>query len=244
MNCNFEFKQFGGYLLLSRIFTSMTLTNKKFQIDKYYKIIINNCFKEPVICLNDYINQNNFNNLKSISSIYLVNPNLLSNILLEWKFLRYSSLSVTDKHSLCNYLFQILLALLIDTNNTTVSSPNSSSFNYHSTIFFNYDILDKLMNYLFDANTDSFVFDDKLCYLFVDIFKQFNLVCNSFASKTKDLLKKFFNYLILLHPQSNFIVISSKKQFYNHICFSKFVSFYVFFLNRNMKMFKFQILIM
>ena len=38
MNCNFEFKQFDGYFLLSRIFTSMTLTNKKFQIDLIYYI--------------------------------------------------------------------------------------------------------------------------------------------------------------------------------------------------------------
>lgn len=226
MKCNYEFKQFDGYFLLSRIFTSITLTNKTFPIDKYFKILINNCFKEPVICLNDYMRQTScLNNIKSTTNIYLVNPNLLSNILLEWKFLRYSSLNSNEKHNLCNFLFQTLWTLLLDTNSNSLSPSNSSSssFNYHSTIFFNYEILDKLMNYLFDANTDSFVFDDKLCYLFVDIFKQFNLVCNSFASKTKDLLKKFFNYLILLHPQSSFIVISSKKQFYNQLNFSKYL---------------------
>ena len=148
-------------------------------------------------------------------NIYLINPNLLSNILLEWKFLRYSLLSLSEKQSLCHYLFQILLSLLIETNNI------NSSFNYHSTVFFNYDILDKLMNYLLDANTDHFKFDEKLCHLFVDIFKQFNLVCNSFASKTKDLLKKFFNYLIILHPQNNFIVISSRKLFFDHLNLGK-----------------------
>jgi hypothetical protein len=76
MNNNYEFKQFDGYFLLSRIFTSITLKNPIFEIDKYFKIILNNCFKEPVVslCLNNQKTNFIFNN-KTTTNIFLINPN-------------------------------------------------------------------------------------------------------------------------------------------------------------------------
>jgi hypothetical protein len=185
-----------------------------FPIDRYFKILLNNCFKEPVV--NTLECSFKFNptraEAKSTVDLFLVNSDLLTFILLEWNLIKYSSLSIKTKQGLCSCLFETMQMLLNDKN---------PSFSYHSNVFAKFNYLDRLMDYILDANTDNFIYDTKLCDLFIQIFKNFNHVCYSLASKTKQLLASYNRYLNTLHPEKNFNIVNLQKSYFFNLILSK-----------------------
>lgn len=207
---NYNFKTTNGYCLLSRIFTTKMLTGeKKLNIVQYFYILLNSCFKESFL-----IPENNCEVITSNRNLHLININLLTNVILDWKFIGYSSINDQDKTKLCLLVFQALNRLLSDYENTGNLS-NINIHSYNSNIFYKYKIFDLLINYLLDANSDKFLFNDQMVYLFIQIFKNFNTVCCSLISKMKYLIESFNRFLLVLHPEFDSNIVNPKINYFD-----------------------------
>lgn len=208
---------------------------------KLFVVLINGSFRKPVFCMNFYTDENiemcyNFKrtfktdlnstnelakNNKS-SNIYIINADLLAQVIIEWTLWRpfetissYSTPSSPSQspHSFYNtqtnlwkHIFQILNKILDDDHLSQL---------YHSNLFLKYNLLEKLIHFLLDANEENCVFDESSCVSLINIFKHFNSI-RSQASVTKQLFSNFFDYLHILHPENNaYIVYSSKLFYYN-----------------------------
>lgn len=205
-----------------------------------FVILINGCFYKPVFCLNYYFtnleniewcfslnpkNQVNFDKseseeFKTNSCIYVINPELLAQVIIEWElWIPFEKLIQNTKESnLYKYKFQILNKLLEDEN---------KSQTYHSGLFLKYNLLEKLMHFLLDANAENHLIDQITCSSLISIFKHFNSVFTttsnlsmasnqnmSSVSVTKQIFNNFFDYLYILHPENNVYIVNQKNEFY------------------------------
>ncbi len=147
-NIQNEFKKIDGYILLQRIFTSVASISKitlrsnnnannnnnnnslnYFEIikKKLFVVLINGCFRKPIFCINLYSNESletciNLTRSKdksTNSSIYLININLLSKVIIEWAL--WSRLKINGQNNdsekkfsnnVWKYKFKILNKLL------------------------------------------------------------------------------------------------------------------------------------
>ena len=240
-NIQLEFKKMDGYSMLQRIFTSIASLNrfttklsKNKQSNSYYGsiqkelfvVLLNGSFRKPVLCMNNYssdkiemcINktkkEKNVNCLKGYN-IYLINPDLLSKVIIEWTlwqpFETHSPDSKLNRTSLWKQIFEILNNLLEDDHSSQV---------YHSDVFIRFNLLDKLMHFLLDANGENCVFERNSCASLISIFKHFNSLHYG-SSRTKRLFSNFFEYLHILHPENNAYIINSTGSFYYNLTLSK-----------------------
>lgn len=256
-----EFRKMDGYVLLKRIFTSIASLNKYLVKNQHYLkeksyysfiqkelfiTLINGSFFKPVFSLNYYdTSKDNIDfcyerpvrksekkteeTFCNLSSINVVNPQILSNLIIEWElWIPLENLDNKLVKSTCLYkfAFQILNKLL--------NFENKSQL-YHSNLFLKYNLLEKLIIFLLDANEENFLLDSSACAELINIFKHFNSIFtwssgddhpNGSKSTTKKLFSNFFDYLYLLHPENNVYIINQKNEFYFHLSKSKFYLFF------------------
>ncbi len=247
-NIQNEFKKIDGYVLLQRIFTSVASISKitsrsntnnnilnYFEIikKKLFVVLINGCFRKPIFCINLYSNESletciNLSKSKdksSNSSIYLININLLSKVIIEWAL--WSRMKITGQvnndidnqlsNNLWKYIFQILNKLLENVNSSQL---------YHSNLFYSNNLHEKLIHFLLDANEENCPFDTASCNSLISIFKNFNLIRLSINSTsqsnaiTKQLFSNFFDYLNVLHSENRAYIVYSTKDFYFNLTIS------------------------
>lgn len=236
------------YLLISGDKTEILNYYAQIQNDLFV-ILLNGCFHKPVICMNYYCT--NFENIELCfnvntvkqtepetekfnlrklasddllkSSIHVINPDLLSQVIIEWElWIPFKSLLKSDKNDNRNvykFMFQILNKLLENENKSQM---------YHSNIFLKYNLLEKLMNFMLDANAENYLVDQATCLSLINIFKHFNSVYTSNPTNnqhyqqtnsstmniTKQLFSSFFDYLYILHPENNVYIVNQKNEFY------------------------------
>jgi hypothetical protein len=246
-NIQNEFKKIDGYVLLQRIFTSVASINKitlksntncnnlnYFEIIKMklFVVLINGCFRKPIFCINLYsiesletcINLTKSKDKSTNNSIYLININLLSKVIIEWAL--WSRIKINgqsndfDNHlsnNLWKYIFQILNKLLENVNSSQL---------YHSNLFYLNNLHEKLIHFLLDANEENCPFDTSSCNSLISIFKNFNLIRLSITSTsqsnaiTKQLFSNFFDYLNVLHSENRAYIVYSTKDFYFNLTIS------------------------
>jgi hypothetical protein len=207
-------------------------------------VLLNGCFRKPVFCMNYYSNErielcitlssstksnrlaaagkselpiNELSTTSNNKSIYLCNPDLLAQVVIEWTLWRpapslpisNSNISTTN-NNLWRHIFLILHKLL---------ESNHSSQVYHSNLFLRYNLLEKLMHFLLDANEENCIFDENSCLSLLLVFKHFNSIISS-AIKTKQLFASFFDYLHILHPENRAYIEYSTKSFYYNLTLS------------------------
>jgi hypothetical protein len=173
------------------------------------------------------------NKKPSLSNVHLINADLLAQILVEWDLWRpmgatnlkeNRSGSKNRKYSdfsgdnIWQHMFKILNKLLEDGNPAQM---------YHSNLFLKHGLLEKLMHFLLDANSENYHLDQESCQALIDIFKHFNTVFNntpahngsSAAYKiiTKQLFANFSDYLYILHSERNVYIVNQKNEFYFHL---------------------------
>ncbi|RMZ94972.1 hypothetical protein BpHYR1_026341, partial [Brachionus plicatilis] len=138
----------------------------------------------------------NEENLFHRSSINVINPEILSNLIIEWELwipLENLEKKLVKTTCLYKFAFQILNKLL--------NFENKSQL-YHSNLFLKYNLLEKLINFLLDANEENFILDSMACSELINIFKHFNSIFTwssadgQTGSKTitKRLFSNFFDY--------------------------------------------------
>lgn len=104
--------------------------------------------------------------------MHLVNGNLLAHVLIEWTL--WQSFEASDLN-LWQIIFRVLDCLL---------ENNPAAQLLHSNVFIRFNIIEKLMHFLLDANEEQFVFEENSCLSLINIFKHFNSI-NSNNIKTK-----------------------------------------------------------
>ena len=232
--------------MLKRIFTSIASLNKfasksvKASCTYYAAIqkqlfvcLLNNSFRKPVFCVNncdkreirnissqtksDENNKQKRKERRSDSSksfnIYLINPDLLANVIIEWSLWQpFDTFSLQEGKSIRKSSTN-LWKHIFETLNNLLEDDHSS---YHSDIFIKFNLLDKLMHFLLDANGENCVFEKNSCVSLVCIFKHFNLMHKSNSSQAKKLFANFFEYLHILHAENNaYITYITGSFFYN-----------------------------
>jgi len=214
---------------------------------KLFVVMINGSFRKPVFSLNFYSNENiqmcferpeiddiakkndhgesksrlnSYSNLDldatKSSNIYIVNPDLLAQVIIEWSLWRPFTKNLQEQKIntpyLWQHIFKILYKLLEDSHSSQL---------YHSNLFLKYNILEKLIHFLLDANEENCLFDQSTSSSLIKIFKHFNSF-GSDVSTTKQLFSNFFEYLHILHPENNAYIVYSPKIFYFNLTLSKF----------------------
>ena len=217
---------------------------------KLFIIMINGSFRKPVLSMNFYANENiqmccekteievisqaneklsnktrlnSYSNLDveaiKNSNIYIINPDLLAQVVIEWSLWRPFVKPSPSQHqpkTSTSYLWQHIFKIL----NKLLDDSHSSQL-YHSNLFLKFNILEKLMHFLLDANEENCLFDQVSSNSLIKIFKHFN----SFGSNlqtTKQLFSNFFEYLHILHPENNAYIVYSPKSFYFYLALSEF----------------------
>jgi hypothetical protein len=173
----------------------------------------------------------------SLSSVYLINAELLSQVLIEWDLWRplsvHKSYSNDVNSNIWQHMFKILNTLLEDENPSQI---------YHMILFLKNNILEKLMFFLLDANGENFLLDNESCQYLVKIFNHFNTVYNNLSNQnsslfsarpiSKQLFQNFSDYLYILHSEKNVYIVNQKNEFYFNLSFSKLAVFNLYlFLN-------------
>ena len=214
---------------------------------RLFVIMINGSFRKPVLSMNYYSNENiqmcferpeieiedspkassqncktrwNSNSNLDLeatknSNIYIVNADLLAQVVIEWNLWRPFSKNPQQKQTSTSYLWQHIFKIL----NKLLDDSHSSQL-YRSNLFLKFNILEKLMHFLLDANEENCLFDQVSSGSLIKIFKHFN----SFGSDTlttKQLFSNFFEYLHILHPENNAYIVYSPKLFYFNLSSSK-----------------------
>ena len=208
-----DFKHLDGYSLLQKIYTSIANFNLKEKhlnsstISSYYgsiqtelySLLINSCFRKPVVCVNNYIKEkieiccltNGFKQPKQSNlsdtllsneenEMHMVNAELLSHMVIEWSLWQ----TFDSNLEFWNFTFDVLDTLL---------ESNPSVQLYHSNLFIRFNFIERLMHFLLDANEEQYVLDKTSCQSFINIFKHFNSI-NSKKSKTKVIKFKTYKY--------------------------------------------------
>ena len=214
---------------------------------KLFVIMINGSFRKPVFSMNFYLNENiqmcferpniedlekkheqeeNKSRLNSSSNfdleatknsnIYIVNPDLLAQVVIEWSLWRPFSKNLQDHKISTSYLWQHIFKILYK-----LLDDSHSSQLYHSNLFLKFNILEKLIHFLLDANEENCLFDQVSSNSLIKIFKHFNSF-GSNVSTTKQLFSNFFEYLHILHPENNAYIVYSPKVFYFNLALSKY----------------------
>ena len=252
-NIQNEFKKIDGYILLQRIFTSVASISKitlrsnnnannnnnnnslnYFEIikKKLFVVLINGCFRKPIFCINLYSNESletciNLTRSKdksTNSSIYLININLLSKVIIEWALwsrLKINGQNNDSENNLSNNLWKYIFQIL----NKLLENVNSSQL-YHSNLFYSNNLHEKLIHFLLDANEENCPFDTASCNSLISIFKNFNLIRLSINSTsqsnaiTKQLFSNFFDYLNVLHSENRAYIVYATKDFYFNLTIS------------------------
>ena len=92
--------------------------------------------------------------------MHLVNANLLAHVLIEWTL--WQSLQEVSGLNLWQLIFRVLDCLL---------ENNPSAQLFHSNVFIRFNLIEKLMHFLLDANEEQFVFEENSCNSLINIFK-------------------------------------------------------------------------
>lgn len=195
-----DFNQLDGYALLQKVYTSIASLNLKENSNsnctyygsiqtELYSLLINSCFQKPVVCINNYIKekieicclannlpprQSNLSDLNLLieeNEMHMINGELLSHMVIEWTLWQ----TFDNNPEFWNFTFDVLDTLL---------ESNPSVQLYHSNLFIRFNIIERLMHFLLDANEDQYVLEQSSCQSFINIFKHFNSI-NSKSSKTK-----------------------------------------------------------
>ena len=200
---------------------------------------------------------NKLNKKPSLSHIYLVNADLLSQTIVDWDLWRplncvnkqtseqtkEGKFNMSGGRKLMNstsgasdniwqHMFKILNKLLEDGNPAQI---------YHSSLFLKHGLLDKLMHFLLDANAENYLLDQDSCLALVNILKHFNSVFNNVPSSgsfssgspkpiTKQLFSSFSDYLYILHSERNVYIVNQKNEFYFNLNLSMTILYVINFI--------------
>jgi len=177
-----SFKRLDGYSLLRRIYTSIASLNRvnttkvpaalsyyfgHIQTDLFC-VLLNACFRGPVICRNNY-SKEQIEVLSGGDSVCVVNGDLLTGCLIEWSLWLGSG-------ELWKVVFKVLDVML--------QTRNLGADMFHSSLFIRFGLVEKLIQFVLDANEENYVFEESGCESLIRILRHFNSI-NSSQSKTK-----------------------------------------------------------
>ena len=221
-----------GYSLLKHIYKSISGQNKYLQSSTYYQriqkeffvLLMNACFRKSVFTINYYMNNqietcfeiksthqlNQMSTKSSENNIYLININLLAYVIIDWDL--WWRPYDPNEPPLWKNMFEILDILLSD--------YNQCSLLYHMNLFIKYNILEKLMHFVLDANEESYILRKKSLEPLIRIFKHFNSITNNNSDEIKKLFSNFFEYLHILHPENKAYIVYSTNYFYYNLTLS------------------------
>lgn len=150
------------------------------------------------------------NTKTSENNIYLVNINLLTNVIIDWDL--WWQPYDPNEAPLWKNMFEIL--------DTLLSDYNQYSLVYHTNLFIKHNILEKLMHFVLDGNEESYVFRRNSLDPLIQVFKHFNSITTNNSDEIKRLFANFFEYLHILHPENKAYIVYSTNYFYYNLTLS------------------------